>query len=178
MSDETAAAPGQPPSLEPAPAPPQKPQRPRPPKPSLARRIGGWLVAFVVGLGCVIGLMLFLNSRDQAHVDPSAVVLPGEPFATPEQYLDATQVRLLRAGDVYLLYGDRRAPAELRALQERLSGAPDAALEEAGQAVVLVRRAGLDGVVALGGERILTTADPADPALEQFASTLLGTPSN
>ncbi|MDO8185456.1 hypothetical protein Q5424_09580 [Conexibacter sp. JD483] len=172
MPDDSAAA-SQTPSLEPAPV--SAPQRkPRPPKPSLARRIGGWLVAFVVGLACVIGLMLFLNSRDQAHVDPSAVVLPGEPFTTPEQYLDATQVRLLRAGDVYLLYGDRRAPAELTALQRQLSGAPDPALEEAGQAVVLVRRAGLGGVVALGGERILRAPAANDPQLEPFASTLLG----
>jgi len=148
--------------------------RPTPPKPSLARRIGGWLVALVVGFAAVVGLMLFLNSRDDAHLDPSAVVLPGEPFATPEQYLDAGQVRLLRRGDVYLLYGDRRAPAQLEALRERLSGPPDPALEQAGQAVVLVRRAGLDGVVALGGERILRASDASDPQLEPFASQLLG----
>jgi hypothetical protein len=142
--------------------------------PSLARRIGGWLVALVIGLAAVVGLMLFLNSRDEAGVDPSAATLPGQPFATPEQYLDTTQVRLLRLGDVYLLYGARRAPAPLVALRQRLSGPPDPVLEQAGQAVVLVRRAGLDGVVALGGERILRAADASDPRLEPFASQLLG----
>lgn len=166
MSDETAAA------SQPSPAPAAR--RPGPPKPSLGRRIGGWLVAFVIGLAAVVGLMLFLNSRDQAHVDPSAVVLPGQPFTTPQQYLDAPRTRQLRAGDVFLIYGERTAPPALVALQDRLSGPPDPALEEAGQAVVLVRRVGVGGVVALGGERILRVAAADDPQLEQFATQLLG----
>lgn len=148
--------------------------KPRPPKPSLARRIGGWIVATIVGLACVIGLMLFLNSRDQAHVDPSAVTLPGERFANPGQYLDAQQLRLLRAGDVFLIYGGRRPAAELVALRDQLSGPPDPALERAGQAVVLVRRAGLKPIVALGGDRILVAPVADDPQLEQFAAQLLG----
>lgn len=146
----------------------------RPPTPSLARRIGGWLVAFVIGLAAVVALMLFLNARDQAEVDPAARTLPGQAFSQPEQYLDARQLRLLRLGDVFLLHGARRAPAELTALRDRLSGPPDPVIEEAGQAVIVARAPQVDGVVALGGERILRAADPADPALEQFASQLLG----
>jgi uncharacterized protein YjeT (DUF2065 family) len=139
------------------------------------RRIGGGLLAVAIGLGAVVLLLLFLNSRDEAHVDPAAeVAAPGELYRTPEQLLDAGQVRLLALGDVYVLYGTARAPAALRALREQLSGPPDPALEQAGQAVVLVRDPGTDGVVALGGDHIVRTADPTDPQLESFASFWLG----
>ena len=39
---------------------------------------------------------------------------------------------------------------------------------------MLARRAGSDGVVALAWRRMLRAADPADPALERFASHWLG----
>jgi hypothetical protein len=138
------------------------------------RRLGGGLIALAIGLGAVVLLVMFLNSRDNAHVDQATTAQPGQAFDAPQQYLGPEQLRLLRAGDVFLLYGGARAPAPLVALRDQLSGPPDEAIEAAGQAVILVRRAGADGVVALGGERILRTADPADPALEQFASQLLG----
>ncbi|MDO8210457.1 hypothetical protein [Conexibacter sp. CPCC 206217] len=139
------------------------------------RRLGGGVISVAIGLGAVVLLLLFLNSRDDAHVDPAApAAAPGALYRTPEQLLDAQQVRLLRTGDVYMLYGTARAPVQLRALQDRLSGPPDPALEEAGQAVVLLRKPGTDGVVALGGDRIVRVADPADGSLETFASYWLG----
>jgi hypothetical protein len=139
------------------------------------RRLGGGLISVALGLGAVVLLLLFFNSRDDAPVDPAAnAPLPGEPYRTPEQLLDTEQLRLLAAGDVYLLYGTATAPAPLRALRERLSGPPDPALELAGQAVILQRRAGTAGVVALGGDHILRVSDPADPGLDRFSSYWLG----
>lgn len=138
------------------------------------RRLGGGLLAVAIGLGAVVLLVMFLNSRDNAHVDQATTAQPGQAFSSPQDYLGGEQVRLLRAGDVFVVYGGARAPPALVALREQLSGPPDPAIEAAGQAVILTRRAGTDGVVALGGERILRTADPDDPTLEQFASQLLG----
>jgi hypothetical protein len=139
------------------------------------RRIGSGLLSLLIGFGAVVLLLVFLNSRDDAHVDPAAEPpAPGQVYSTPEQLLDTAQVRLLGVGDVYVVYGTPRAPPELRALREQLSGPPDPALEQAGQAVILVRRPGTDGVVALGGDHVLRTAAPADPALGQFASYWLG----
>ncbi|ADB51897.1 hypothetical protein [Conexibacter woesei] len=141
------------------------------------RRLGGGLLAVAIGLGAVILLLLFLNSRDEAGIDPAAEdkgPVPGVPFAGAADLLDAQQLKLLAAGDVYLLYATPRPPAALRALQEELSGPPDPALEEAGQAVILQRDRSVGGITALAWRRRLVTQDPADPALEAFASYWLG----
>lgn len=141
------------------------------------RRLGGGLLALALGLGAVVLLLLFLNARDDAGVDPAAEnsgPIPGVPFDGAGALLDADQLRLLAAGDVYLVYSTPRAPAALRALQERLSGPPDPALEQAGQAVILLRDRSLGGVTALAWRRRLVTQDASDPALEAFASYWLG----
>ncbi|MBB4663621.1 hypothetical protein [Conexibacter arvalis] len=138
------------------------------------RRIGGAALALLLGLGAVALLILFLNSRDEAGVQPAggAAAVPGTAFDAPERYLDGRQTRLLARGNVYLVAAG--APPALTALREELSGPPDPVLEEAGQAVVLVRRAGVDGVVALAAGHRLVTDDPADPRLERFAAHWLG----
>lgn len=142
------------------------------------RRFGGGLLAVLVGLAAVVGLLVFLNSRDEAGVDPAgdaaAKNVPGQVFDAPQRYLDAAQLRGLAAGNVYLVTGDARAPAGLVALRDQLSGPPDPVLEQSGQAVVLVQKPGTDGVVALAHGRRLESADPADPRLESFAAHWLG----
>ncbi len=80
----------------------------------------------------------------------------------------------LEVGDVVLLYGGARPPAPLRAVQRRVAGPFDPSLAKVGQAVVLGRRAGTQGVVALAWRRVLRVGDAGDPALEQFASFWLG----
>lgn len=140
------------------------------------RRVGGGAVALVVGLAAVVALIAFFNSRDDAGVDTgggAAAQVPGEVFDQPQQYLDARQVTLLRRGDVYVVSASARAPA-LVGLRDALSGPPDPVLEAAGQAVVLVQKPGVEGVVALAHGHRLVTQDPADPALEQFAEHWLG----
>jgi len=138
------------------------------------RRIGGGAVALVIGLAAVVALIAFFNSRDDAGVDTGgSAQVPGEVFDQPQQYLDAGQLTLLRRGDVYVVSANARAPA-LVGLRDALSGPPDPVLEEAGQAVVLVQKPGVEGVVALAHGHRLVTQDPADPALERFAEHWLG----
>jgi len=157
----------------------EQPQQGRPqPSRSTLRRIGGGAAALLVGLVAVVALIAFFNSRDDAGVsgDGSGVAanVPGEAFDQPQQYLDARQVALLQKGDVYVLSAGARPAPALVALRDELSGPPDPVLEEAGQAVVLVQRRGVEGVVALAAGHRLVTQDPADPALERFAAHWLG----
>lgn len=139
------------------------------------RRVGGAALSVLLGLAAVAALIVFFNSRDSAEVQPSGSAVtdvPGTPYDDPARYLDGAQARLLSLGNVYVVFS--RPSPELTALRDELSGAPDPALEEAGQAVVLVRRAGVDGVVALAAGHRLVTGDPADPELERFAAHWLG----
>jgi hypothetical protein len=80
----------------------------------------------------------------------------------------------LELGDVVLLYGDPTPPAALVALQRRIAGPFDPALAAAGQAIVLARRPGTTGVVAVAWRHLLRTPSPQDPALTQFATYWLG----
>jgi len=88
---------------------------------------------------------------------------------TEDQLLHA-----LELGDVVLAYGTRRPPPELRALQRDVAGPFDAELAAAGQAVILARRPGLDGVVALAWRHAQRARDPGDPAVRRFAEAWLG----
>lgn len=154
---------------------PDEPTRPAA-GPSKLRRAGGLLVAVVIGLVAVVGLIAFFNSRDEAGVDHSsdeAGSVPGLAVDGPQ--LGAAQDRLLRIGDVIIVYGGaRRAPAALVELQDQLSGPPDPALTAAGQAVLLEHDSAAAGIAAHAWRRVLRTQDPADPQLEAFANYWLG----
>lgn len=80
----------------------------------------------------------------------------------------------LELGDVVLLYGTARPPPGLAALARQLGGPFDPALAASGQAVVLGRRPGTEGVVALAWRHMLRAPDASDPQLEEFASYWLG----
>jgi hypothetical protein len=80
----------------------------------------------------------------------------------------------LELGDVVLLYDAATPPAPLRQLQKQLTGPFDAELADAGQAVVLARRAGAGPAAALAWRRELRVSDPADPRLRDFAEAWLG----
>lgn len=140
------------------------------------RRAGGLLVAVAIGLVAVVGLVIFFNSRDGADLDQSADAgpVPGQAVSGTAPQLGSEQDRLLRLGDVIVVFGTRRPPPALVVLRDRLSGPPDPALTAAGQAVVLERRAGIEGVEAHAWRRVLRAQDPADPQLEAFASYWLG----
>lgn len=81
----------------------------------------------------------------------------------------------LSLGDVVLLYDGPHPPPGLRALANRIAGGPfNAALAASGQAVVLGRRDGTRGVIALAWRHILRASSPNDPALASFADYWIG----
>jgi hypothetical protein len=80
----------------------------------------------------------------------------------------------LEAGNVVLVYGTRVPPRALRALAVDVAGPFAPALVRAGQAVVLARRPGTRGVLALAWTRLLRTPSPDDPQLRAFAEAWLG----
>lgn len=133
------------------------------------------LLAAAVGFVAVVALIGLLTARDDPGIAPApdeAATL-GAPAERDDGPLTARERRLLEAGAVFLLYGDGRPPAPLVALRDELSGPPDPAVERAGQAVIL-RRADVDGVVALAWARTLRVDRADDERLRAFASYWLG----
>jgi hypothetical protein len=77
-------------------------------------------------------------------------------------------------GNVVLLYGTDAPPPALRALAAEVGEPFEPALVKAGQVVVLGRRPGTRGVVAVAWRRQLRAERPDDPALREFADFWLG----
>jgi hypothetical protein len=83
-------------------------------------------------------------------------------------------LQALEVGDVVVVYGSRQPPAALKALANDVAGSFSTALAAAGQAVILTRRAGTRGVIALAWTRMLRVDSARDPLLKQFAQGFLG----
>jgi hypothetical protein len=83
-------------------------------------------------------------------------------------------IQALELGDVVLFYGERKPPRDLVTLQRELSGPFDPVLAGAGQQVILARRPGVNGVLALAWTRRLDVPSPQDPRLQQFSDFWLG----
>jgi hypothetical protein len=97
------------------------------------------------------------------HV-PEAIHRDGETL-TDNQILQA-----LETGNVVFLYGTPRAPAALQRLADDVAGGSfDPALADAGAEVVLGRRPGTNGVIALAWRHLLHVPTPTDPSLRTFA---------
>jgi uncharacterized protein DUF3105 len=166
------------------------------------RRLLVVLLGVAVAIGALVGLVLFLGSRDDSQISaaPSGPGElqedrgarhdgPAEDTAEPptsgahrpdlvgrdRRELTTDQIiHALELGNVVILYdGERPAPALVR-LQEEVSGPFDAELAAAGQAVILARRAGAGPATALAWRRELRADEPADPALREFAESWLG----
>jgi hypothetical protein len=90
------------------------------------------------------------------HV-PEAVVADRAQL-TDDQLLEA-----LAAGDVVYMYGTRAMAPPF-----------SPALAASGQAVILARRPGMAGILALAWAHLLRVASPTDPALRTFAQFWLG----
>lgn len=99
---------------------------------------------------------------------------PRLPAGDERRLGDDELLHALELGNVAFAYDARRPPPELVALRDDLAGDFDVELAAAGQAVLLVRHPAADGVSALAWNRRLVTADPADPALREFAEYWLG----
>ncbi len=80
----------------------------------------------------------------------------------------------LSAGDVLFLYGSRRPPAGLETLATRLAGRFTRSLAASGLAVVLVRRPGTHGVLALAWTRMLPLPRVNATLLTAFTQSWLG----
>jgi hypothetical protein len=120
----------------------------------------------VLAIAGVIGVIAFFNARDDATV--------GEQSGGPGQAAPDATARNLEQGNVILVYGSPADRAPLKALAEEIAGPPDPDLVHAGQAILVQRRPGTDGVVAEAYKRRLKVTDARDPQLRAFAERWLG----
>jgi hypothetical protein len=98
-----------------------------------------------------------------------------EPIARDATELSDDQLlEALQLGNVVFAYGGERPPDALVSVQREVSGGFDPSLAAAGQAVILARRPGVSGVVALAWRRKLAAPDASDPQLREFAEAWLG----
>jgi hypothetical protein len=149
----------------------------------------GLAVVIVAAAGC-FALISVLASKDSGDVggpsgpgvfEPSSTASPPSsggytPSPVQRDRAELTDDQLLSAlelGNVALIYPDAKPPAELAAIQRDVSGPFDPALEQAGQAVLLVRRPGAK-LQALAWKRRLVPSGASDPALRDFADAWLG----
>lgn len=162
------------------------------------RRVVIVVATVLVAAGACVALIALLASRDSGQVAESS----GPGVLEPERTSDApappedpptsgphrpepverdaaelTQDQLLEAlsqGNVVIAYDAAEPPAELVTLQEEVAGPFDPQLAAAGQAVILARRPGVGGIVALAWRRKLEASGPDDPALREFTEAYLG----
>jgi hypothetical protein len=147
------------------------------------RRLLVGLVVVVLAAAGVAGVVLLLQSRDDAEVRDAAG--PGErvearcpeseaPITHDMRPLTSDQLRhALALGNVVLRYGGTRPPAALRSLQDQLTGPFDAEIAAAGQAVILAPGVPT-GVEALAWGRRQRARSPSDPLLREFTEAWLG----
>ena len=131
------------------------------------RRAATAALATLVALAGAVVFVAFLQARDDAEI--------GRGEQGPGMPAPAETGPRLRAGNVVLTHRRRADGRTLRALAEEVAGEPDPAIEEAGQAVIVERRAGQSAaVVARAWRRRLEAGRADDPALRSFAETWLG----
>jgi hypothetical protein len=121
--------------------------------------------------------------RGSAHVDgprtpasppddpPTSGPHRPEPVTRDQVPLSDDQLlEALHLGNVVFAYDG--SPAALKKIQDEVSDGFDPELAAAGQAVILDRRPGVKGVIALAWRRELRSSDPAQ--LREFADAWLG----
>jgi Protein of unknown function (DUF3105) len=98
-----------------------------------------------------------------------------EPVLVNESRLNVDQLlEALEVGDVVITYGGRHPPPGLQPLARSLGGRFTPSLAAAGQAVLLARRPGTTGLIALAWTRMLRVATPSSPLLRGFTQQWLG----
>ncbi len=98
-----------------------------------------------------------------------------EPVRRAASSLSNDQLlQALETGNVVFMYGTPMPPSGLRGLAVSLAGPFTPALAAAGQAVILVRRSGTAGIIALAWTHMVRVNSSEDPALRDFTQMLLG----
>jgi hypothetical protein len=87
---------------------------------------------------------------------------------------DDQLLQALEVGNVVVAYGSSRAPAGLRRLAADVAAPFTPALAAAGQAVILARRPGTNGLLALAWTHLLRVDSVQDPRLRGFILYWLG----
>jgi hypothetical protein len=121
-----------------------------------------------------------MPDRGSAHTNAPASPPDDPPTSGPHRPEKVTRDELplsddqlleaLHLGNVVFAYNG--SPAELKKIQDEVSGPFDPELAAAGQAVILDKRPGVKGVIALAWRRELRSSDPAQ--LREFADAWLG----
>jgi hypothetical protein len=127
------------------------------------------LALFAVAAAGVFALLSYFDAHDTSTTNAKGTQGPGR--SDP-----ASASARLRSGNIVLEYSAAADAKPLRAiaLAEAGSAAPDAALIQAGQAVIVRRVATTTGVTARAYHRTLRAPSAKDPAVEDFVSTYLG----
>ena len=102
-----------------------------------------------------------------AHV-PAPISRDGAVISN-DQLLEAVEL-----GDVVVMYGSPGPPPGLESLVRATAYRFSPALAAAGQAVVLARRPGTQGLTALAWTHLLRVTSPDDPLLRDFIQYWLG----
>jgi hypothetical protein len=86
---------------------------------------------------------------------------------------DDQLLQALAVGDVVVMYGTRKAPAGLRQLALEIAAPFTPALAAVGQAVILARRPGTLGLIAVAWTHLVGVRAPDDPLLREFIQAYL-----
>jgi hypothetical protein len=98
-----------------------------------------------------------------------------EPVQRQEvQISDDQLLQALELGDVVIFYGNRTPPPGLEALARAVAGPFTPALAAAGQAIIIARRPGTAGLIALAWAHTARVSAPDDPLLRDFGKYWLG----
>jgi Protein of unknown function (DUF3105) len=87
---------------------------------------------------------------------------------------DDQLLQALQVGDIVLMYGTHQPPPGLAALAARAAPPFTPALAATGGAVILARRPGTRGVIALAWTHMQPAATASDPRLPEFINYWLG----
>lgn len=86
---------------------------------------------------------------------------------------DDQLLQALEVGDVVIMYGGSKPPPDAAALARSISPFTPS-LAAAGQTVILARRSGVKGLIALAWTRMLRVQSASDPLLREFVQLWLG----
>lgn len=115
------------------------------------RTVATWVAATLIGLLAVIGLIAFLNSRDQSGVQSSG---PGQPYRGRPALSPELRAAMQR-GNVVVLYRDPQPPPGTSALVPP----GGKVLVDAGQSVVVRRVPGLEAPLVAVSSQSVEQAD-------------------